>query len=379
MNERIKVLLICPTVACYIGGTETVVAQLSQRLKSQVQLTVLSGESGHRKADLIDTEGFQLLTVPFLGRDTRLNGFISKLLMCSPFKVESYSFFRSLTKSGMDISGYDCIATFYEADAVLLSKWYPHLRERAKHFLPGVSTRRFFRNVAAENVFFLGYRAASRAKKKWGVIIPSLPLGVDEEFFPQTLPAYPASRKLVYVGRLDKSKHVDWLMNFFAESELNKNGYQLEIVGDGPLFEPLKARFNGAKGIVFHGKKRQEDVVGILQQAHLLLHPTDHESFGLTILEAMAAGIPVITHDLTSIRAWASDHPRYATFLNQLSWIDEIAKFEVPAYWEAVSAASRSHAESFTWHVLSTKMLHLMQNNTLMPEEKVILPQNEGV
>lgn len=360
----LKVLFICPTVACYIGGTETIVSQLSQRLKEQVRLTVLSGDIGHGKKDLIHAEGFELLTIPFVGRDSRLNQLLSKILMTSRFKIESYSFFRSLAQSQLDLSQYDCIATFYEADAYLLAKRHPSLQDRCIHFLPGVSLRRFFKHVPATKVFFFGYRAAPRTKKRWGVTIQSLPLGVDSTFFSDRVPVYPEAKRLVYIGRLDKSKHIDWLADFFAESGLAERGYHLDIVGDGPLLEVLSEKYGASRHMTLHGKKRQEDVVDILQRSFLLLHPTDLESFGLTILEAMAAGVPVITHDLSSIRAWAHDQPCYANFLDQASWANEITKFEEPSYWAGVSAANLAYAKSFTWDNVAEQVLDIIRRQT---------------
>jgi len=117
MSAPLKVLFISPTVACYIGGTETVVSQLAERIKGRADLTVLSAlpEQGARL--VIEASGYELVTLPFLGRDSRANRLLSKLLMTSRFKIESFSFFRSLARSGIDLSRFDVIATFYEADA----------------------------------------------------------------------------------------------------------------------------------------------------------------------------------------------------------------------------------------------------------------------
>lgn len=360
MENKLNVLFICPTVASYIGGTETVVSQLCHRLKDKVQLTLLSGDAGHGRKELIHVEDFELLTIPFIGRDARLNHFLSKLLMSSPFKVESYSFFWAMRKNGVDLTRYDYILTFYEADAYLLSKQYPSLRAKFKHFLPGVSIRGFFRQVPAADVFFFGYRAAEKTKRKWGIDIQSMPLGVDSVFFPSALPNYPATKKLLYLGRLNGSKHVDWLVDFFVKSGLVHRGYQLDIVGEGPLLKDLMAKYENSEGLTFHGRKRQEEVIEFLRQAFLLLHPTNHESFGLTILEAMAAGVPVITHGLDSIKIWAKDYPRYAPYLDRTGWANEILKFEEPSYWTEVSAASMEHAKSFTWDRVSEQVLDLL-------------------
>lgn len=359
MSRPLNVLFICPTVACYIGGTETVVSQLARRMKDKVSLTVLSGDPGTGAKVLVDASGYALRTIPFAGRDSRFNRVLSKLLMTSRFKIESRTFFRSLAASDIDLASFDYILTFYEADAYLLEKQYPALRARFRHFLPGVSMRRFFRRVPAQDVFFFGYRAAPRAQRKWGVQVASLPLGVDEPFFPDSAPRFPESRRLVFVGRLDKSKHVDWLADFFAGSGLDGRGYQLDIVGDGPLQQELLDKHGRTAGIVFHGRKRQDEVIGLLRQAFLLLHPTDLESFGLTILEGMAAGIPVITHKLDSIEVWAHEHPRYADHLDAASWKQAILQFEDRACWEATSAANLAFAQTFTWDRIADQVYNL--------------------
>ncbi|MGW8394891.1 glycosyltransferase family 4 protein [Pseudoduganella sp. HUAS MS19] len=359
-DHQPRLLFICPTVAAYIGGTETVVSQFCQRLRDQARITLLSGDPGDGRQRLIDLDGVELLTLPFVARDSTLNHVLSKILMTSRFKIESYSFFRALKQSGMDLARYDYIVTFYEADAYLLSKRYPALRGRFRHFLPGVSMRGFFRHVPPAEVFYLGYRAAQKTRRKWGLEIASLPLGVGDNFFPARPPAYPADKRLLYIGRLDRSKNVDWLADFFMQSGLAQQGYHLDIVGDGPLLDGLLARYGNAPGMTFHGRQRQDQVLARLRQAFLLLHPTDLESFGLTILEGMAAGIPVLTHELDSIKIWAKDYPRYPAHLDAAAWRSEILKFEQPAYWREVSASSLEYAKSFTWDRVASQVLQLI-------------------
>lgn len=363
MTAPLKVLFISPTVACYIGGTETVVSQLAERIKGRVELTVLSAVPEQGARLLIDASGFELVTLPFLGRDSRSNRLLSRLLMTSRFKIESFSFFRSLARSGIDLSRFDVIASFYEADAYLLEKQYPALRERFRHLLPGVSMQRFFKRVPARDVFFFGYRAAPRAERKWGVKVRSLPLGVDERFFPAAAPVYPepGQRRLVFVGRLDKSKHADWLAQFFAASGLARQGYRLDIIGDGPLLDSLRGAYGPDSGIFLHGRKRQEEVIGLLHGAFLLLHPTDLESFGLTILEGMAAGVPVITHELDSVKVWAGNHPRYAAHLDSAAWLEEIQRFEEQDDWERASVEGMNFARGLTWAGIAEQVLGILR------------------
>jgi glycosyltransferase involved in cell wall biosynthesis len=358
----LRVLFLAPTVVQYTGGTETVVAHLALRLGRRTRLTVLSGTSSADPPPAAALSGAccRLITVPFAGRDTRLNRSLGMLLGMNPFKVESRSFFRSLARAGSDLSGHDVVVTFYEMDAYLLARHYPALRPHSVHLLPGVSIRRFFRRVDPRGVHFLGYRAGPRAERKWGVRIPALPLGVDDAFFIPGAAPYPASRRLMYVGRLDRSKHVDWLADLFAGSDLHGRGYTLEVVGEGPLGPALRAAHRATPGIRLLGSRSREDLAALLRGAHLVLHPSSLESFGLTVLEAMAAGVPVITHELPAIRAWAGDRPVYAARLDRADWLAAIASFEDPLRWRSVSSANADFARSFDWDRLADRVLDIL-------------------
>lgn len=358
MSERTRLLLIAPTVTRYVGGTETVVAQLARRLARQADLTIAAGRTDDATDGPALDFAHRLVSVPFAGRDTAANRRLARWLRLNPFRIESRSFFRALDARSLDFAAFDAILTFYEHDAWLLASRAPGVRRL--HLLPGVGHRRFFRRVDPREVVFLGPRGAERAKRKWGLELPWLPLGVDEAFFPAHSRTRPGSMRLAFVGRLDGSKRVDWLADTFAASDLAARGYTLDLVGDGPLGDPLARRHGATPGIALHGRRSPAEVAGLLQRARLLLHPTELESFGLSILEAMAAGTPVITHALPSIRAWAGEHPTYAAHLDARAWLDAIARYEDEAHWAEVASRNLAFARGFGWDAIAARVLALL-------------------
>jgi len=357
-----RVLIVSPTLLEYVGGTETVVLQLARRLAPHCALTILTGTAGRRTPPASpELPGEHIVTLPFAGRDTLTNRLLRRVLRFNPFVVESRSFFRSVARQGFDFGAFDAILTFYERDAWLLARRHPELRARTLHLLPGVSKRRILRDVGEHNVVFLGYRAPARAERKWGIRIPALPLGVDDCFFPAAPRSLPTARRLAFVGRLDASKHVDWLADLFAASDLHARGYTLDLIGDGPLGPALHGRHGRTPGLRLLGRMTPAEVAERLHETHLVLHPTALESFGLTVLEAMAAGVPVITHALPSIRAWAGDHPVYAAHLDRGAWLEAIARFEDTAAWREASAGNMAFARDFGWQPIADRVLAMLR------------------
>jgi len=96
---------------------------------------------------------------------------------------------------------------------------------------------------------------------------------------------------------LRAEKRIDILINAFAR--LVKLGVpaKLKLAGDGPLrssLERLTRRLNLEDRIEFLGYLTREQVAGELQASNCLVLPSEVETFGLALVEAMAAGLPVI-------------------------------------------------------------------------------------
>lgn len=131
------------------------------------------------------------------------------------------------------------------------------------------------------------------------VVIPNF---VDTERFRQSdkdhfkkMVAPHGERILVHASNFRKVKRVDDVIRIF-ERVREKVPSKLLMVGDGPErqnAEELARTLRVFKDIRFLG--RQDQVDEILSIADLFLLPSQSESFGLSALEAMACGVPVIS------------------------------------------------------------------------------------
>ncbi|GAA1487219.1 glycosyltransferase family 4 protein [Brachybacterium fresconis] len=118
--------------------------------------------------------------------------------------------------------------------------------------------------------------------------------GVDTSLFSPALHsaplraqyAEPGEKLVVYMGRLAAEKQVADLQVIH-----DMPGVRLLIVGDGPEREALRRRMPRAR---FAGFRSGTDLAAHLASADLFIHPGELETFGQTIQEAMASGLPVI-------------------------------------------------------------------------------------
>ncbi|WP_114855056.1 glycosyltransferase family 1 protein [Brachybacterium sp. YJGR34] len=118
--------------------------------------------------------------------------------------------------------------------------------------------------------------------------------GVDTSLFSPSLRsetlrakyAAPGEKLVVYVGRLAAEKQVADLKVIH-----DMPGVRLLIVGDGPERDALRREMPRAR---FAGFRSGTDLATHLASADLFIHPGELETFGQTIQEAMASGLPVI-------------------------------------------------------------------------------------
>ena len=79
--------------------------------------------------------------------------------------------------------------------------------------------------------------------------------------------------------------------------------WKLDIAGDGPAADQVKNMMTPFKSrIKFHGALDHEAIAKLYGQASLLFWPGVNEAFGLTYLEAQAAGVPVVAQDRPGVR-----------------------------------------------------------------------------
>ncbi len=103
---------------------------------------------------------------------------------------------------------------------------------------------------------------------------------------------------LLYVGRLGKEKNIPFLLRSFAQ--LKRNDAVFFIVGDGPeraKLEKLTKTLKIESGVIFTGFIAADKIPSVYASGDIFIFASQSETQGLVVIEAMAAGIPVLAVD----------------------------------------------------------------------------------
>ena len=133
----------------------------------------------------------------------------------------------------------------------------------------------------------------------------NIPSGIDLKWFESSgreaaevkasLGLLPSARLIGSVGRLEPIKGHEYLLDAFATLAPRFPDIHLALVGDGELLPELRSRAENAgltERVLFLGWR--EDVPSLLQAFDLFVFPSLSEGMGRALVEAMAAGLPVV-------------------------------------------------------------------------------------
>lgn len=107
------------------------------------------------------------------------------------------------------------------------------------------------------------------------------------------------NKVLLFLGRLGFEKRVDLLIKAFARLRQKRSDCSLILAGDGPteVVNQLKRLAESIPNVHFTGFLLGETKANVLASCDVFCSPSPYETFGRTVVEAMASGIPVVTVD----------------------------------------------------------------------------------
>ena len=175
----------------------------------------------------------------------------------------------------------------------------------------------------------------------------------------------------IYLGRVHiQHKGLDKLLLAWKQIARKQPKATLVLAGgfeserDKKLLLNLIDKLSLKNNVIVTGFIEDEEIVQLLNKARVFVSLSTYEGFGLTILEALACGLPVITTNLDVFRELHRNMLFYVSRENLKDLIMLLDKYihdNIIAH-ESLVKALRNHARSFSWNLVAYKEFIFIKN-----------------
>ena len=193
-----------------------------------------------------------------------------------------------------------------------------------------------------------------------------IPNGIDVDHFSQWAAPWPqyqdGKTNIIFVGRLEKRKGLRYLLEAYGRLKWDTPDLRLVVVGPG---NPDKDSYHvlssqNLQDVEFVGRVPYEDLPRYYASADIFCSPaTGGESFGIVLLEAMAAGKPVVAADIEGYRGVMQHGQQGLLFQNKN--VESLAtQLETlignPDQRRVMGERGRATAQRYRWQVVARRV-----------------------
>jgi phosphatidylinositol alpha-mannosyltransferase len=192
-----------------------------------------------------------------------------------------------------------------------------------------------------------------------------IPNGVDVELYRNARPIerwQDGTRNILFVGRLEERKGVMHLLRAYRRLRQGNVNARLLIVGSGPQERDVRRYIatRRLRGVELVGRVSDEEKARYFATADVYVSPaTGQESFGIVLLEAMAAGAPIVCSDIHGYKGVVRrdreailipprDHEALADGIRSV--------LQDPLLQARMGKSGQERAEQFSWERITAKV-----------------------
>jgi len=169
------------------------------------------------------------------------------------------------------------------------------------------------------------------------------------------------SNTVLFVGRLHERKGLDLFLPIFRDI-LKEQEVFLKIAGSGEKEMALKQQVEElgiGRHIEFLGHLPDPELLKQYSEASVFVSPSRHEGFGLTVLEALASGLPIVATD-TGIASTVVEDGRNGFLVDHENMKEAILELMGDmAKRKHFGARSRQIAHNYTWESAARGIIHI--------------------
>lgn len=293
----------------------------------------------------------------------RIDPFFSAGAMAAEAAATSYSLVHTTTP---DPLGWFAASLARKQDIPLIGGYhtlvdqYVRIRYGARLRIAGVAAEHFMRGLLdwyyGQADLILAPSDAVRAmlEPRYDAPVVTLTRGVDAQMFsPHHRTRNDNEVRALYVGRIAEEKGLDKLVEYFS----HRDASPLTVVGDGPWETSMQRALPHAR---YTGKLVGDALSREFADADYFVFPSETDSFGNVVLQAMCSGLPVIVMDALGAKQSVipnvtgfvvRDRVEFATACDRLS--------SDAALRRRMGTAARAHALTFRWKDIFDQLLRL--------------------
>jgi glycosyltransferase involved in cell wall biosynthesis len=363
----VKILQITHRYAPDIGGIETHVQAISEQFVAQGHsVTVVAMSPGMRAAVETEENGVRIVRLPSIGFGPNYQ-----------FPIGLLRFIRRHAED------FDVVhAHNYHASPLLLAALArpptlvvtPHLNDRPHSRLAEYLHRPYkllgrWALHRADAIVCVSNAERSHIQVDFGIAsqkIHVVPNGVNPD-----AAMHPSARDarepalILYVGRLEAYKRVQRLIRSIA---ILPEPFHLVIVGDGPYRKTLQRQMSALRverRVQFLGRISDDELRSLYRRAGVVANVSSAEAFGLTVLEAVARGCPVVCSDIPAFRELAVRFPHHITLQSDLGPQSLGGSIQTAA---DVPSLLPPDMISFTWQSVCGQLSRIYSDSVSHPE-----------
>ncbi|CAM6099420.1 unnamed protein product [Calypogeia fissa] len=198
--------------------------------------------------------------------------------------------------------------------------------------------------------------------------------GVDSESFHPRFKSYekrveltkghPETPLIVHVGRLGAEKNLDFLKKVMEQIP----EAHIAFIGDGPYRKDLEKMFDGTK-VTFTGMLSGEELSQAYASGDIFITPSETETLGFVVLEAMASGVPVVAARAGGIIDIVNKEGETGFLYTPGDLDDCVSKLKAllasSELRERISRAARAEVENFDWKASTRQVRNEMYTSAV--------------
>lgn len=355
----------------YINGVSTSIAMLEKALKKRGHQVFIVTVNPEGMTYSFKEKEIKIPGIPIGIYDYRLTG-IYPLKAINKIKEWNLDIIHSHTEFGvgtfariiakqLDIPLVHTYHTMYEDYVYYITKGY--FEQTSKKIVEYLT--KFYCDKTATELIVPTKKTYDLFKEKYGYArsVHIVPTGIEVEKFYREKNNIEKTKKareslglndgdfvIMFVGRIALEKSVDFLIECHQKIVKKHKNAKLVLIGDGPDIDHLKDLVKKLKledNVIFAGRVPWENINTYYQIPNVFTTASKTETQGLTVLEAMAASLPVVALNDEAFNEVIKDDFNGLLFNNEKDYINCIEKLITSKeLQERLAIQARNTAES---------------------------------